>query len=71
MTTSIGRLVVNFDFLVVKWTLFDLIIGISSLERLQACIDVGWQHIHVTVCENTAKLSLIIMDVTQVAQRGT
>ena len=45
MPTSFDGLVVNLDFLVVKGTPFDLIIGHPSSERLQACIDLGAQHV--------------------------
>ena len=43
--TSFGELTVNLDYLVVEGTPFDLIIGLPSLEKPQACIDVGKQHV--------------------------
>ena len=53
-----------------KGTPFDLIIGLPSLERLQACIDLGKQHVQVTVGKTTVKLGLN-MDVERVSQSGT
>ena len=60
--TSFGELIVKLDSLVVKGTLFNLIIGLRTLERLQECIDLGKQHVQMTVGEDTTRLGLI-MDV--------
>ena len=58
--TSFGELSVNLDYLVVEGTPFDLIIGPTSLKKLQACIDVRKQHVQITVGEKTMKLGLEI-----------
>ena len=70
MPTSFGGLVVNLDILVMKGTPFNLIIGLPSLERLQDCIDLGKQHVQVTVGNVTVKLGLN-MDFERFSQSGT
>ena len=65
--TSFGELIVKLDFLVVKGTPFDLIIGLPTLEGLQACIDLNKQHVHMTAGEDSTRLGLI-MDVEHVSR---
>ena len=60
----------NLDLLVVKGMPFDLIIRLRSLERLQACIDLGKQHVPVIAGKSNAKLGLN-MDFEWFPQSGT
>lgn len=64
---SFGDLTVNLDYLLVKGTPFDLIIGLPSLEELKACIDLGSQNVRITVGDKTMRLGLT-MDVEQSTQ---
>ena len=46
------------DFLVDTGTPYDVIVGIPSLEELQICIDLGQQHVQVSLGAETIRLSL-------------
>ena len=65
--TSFGEVIVKLDFLVVKGRPFDVIIGLLTLEGLQACIDLRKQHVQMTVGEYTTRLGLIL-DVEHVSR---
>lgn len=49
---------VNLYFLIVEVTPFDLLIGLPSLEKIQACIDLGKQHVQITIGEQAMRLGL-------------
>ena len=53
---SFGGLTEPLDFLVVEGTPFDVIIGCPALEKLQACLDLGQQHVTITVNGDTVQL---------------
>ena len=55
---SFGEPVSKMDFLVVTGTPHDVIVGMPSFEELQTCIDLGQQHIQVTVGAETIGISL-------------
>lgn len=44
-----GELSEPLDYLVVEETAFEVIIGCRALEKLQACLDIGQQHVNITV----------------------
>ena len=49
---------VSFGSLVVSGAPYDVIIGLPALEEIQACIDLGQQHVEVTVNNQKAHLEL-------------
>ena len=55
---SFGSLVSKTDFLVVSGAPYDIIIGLPALEEIQACIDLGQQHVEVTANNKKARLGL-------------
>ena len=55
---SFGNLVSKMDFLVVNGAPYDVIIGLPALEEIQACIDLGRQHVQVTVNNRKTRLGL-------------
>ena len=48
------------DFLVVSGAPYDVIIGLPALEEIQEFIDLGQQHVEVTVNNQKARLGLEI-----------
>ena len=50
------------DFLFVSGTHYDLILRVSTLEELQTCIDLGQNHLELTVGSETIWVSLEMFD---------
>lgn len=68
---SFGGLVSKMDFLVVSGAPYDVIIGLPSLEELQTCMDLGQQHVEVTVDDQKARLGLEMDDGRKLVDSST